>query len=48
MKKAELRRMNTKPRNAEAVKGAQAAEAPREPRAGLSIVEKPPVAGKLS
>ncbi len=48
MKKAELRRMNTKTRNAEAVKGTQVAEAPREPRAGLSIVDKPPVAGKPS
>jgi transposase len=48
MKKAELRRMNTKPRNAEAVKGTQATEAPREPRAGLSFVDKPPVADKPS
>lgn len=47
MKKVELRRMNTKTSNAEAVKGTQAAEAPREPRAGLSIVE-PRVAGKPS
>ena len=44
MKKAELRRINTKTRNAEAVKGTQAVEAPHEPRAGRSIVDKPPVA----
>ena len=30
------------------MKGTQAAEAPHEPRAGLSIVDKPPVAGKPS
>jgi transposase len=48
MKKAELRRMNTKSSNAEAVKGTQAAEAPRGSRAGLSIVDKPPVTGKPS
>jgi transposase len=48
MKKAELRRMNTKSRNTEAVKGTEAAEALREPKAGLSIVDKPPVVGKPS
>ena len=48
MKKAESRGMNTNVSNAEAVKGPQAAKAPREPRAGRSIVDKPPVAGKPS
>jgi transposase len=48
MKKAEPRRMNTKTRNVAAVKGTQAVEAQRGPRAGLSIVDKPPVPGKPS
>jgi hypothetical protein len=48
MKKAELRRMNMKTRNVAAMRGTQAVEAPRGPRAGLPIVDKPPVAGKAS